>query len=258
MTTSPAHGRHRTQSRYNPVSEIAGVLSRAGEHGARASAVLAASGGLVAAFAMPASATPLQQAPKAAPAAAESLAAAPKALASTVLAAPASAAPAARETFGVSGITAVAKPKPKPVVVSTRAVTAASGAVSRSSSRVTLVPAAPAPAPRASASAVVNAARALLGVRYVLGGASMSGMDCSGMTLTAFAAVGISLPHQSESQRRLTTRVSNPVPGDLVFWGSPAWHVGIYSGGGMSIEASTSAGRVVERPLWGSYYFGRL
>jgi cell wall-associated NlpC family hydrolase len=105
---------------------------------------------------------------------------------------------------------------------------------------------------------VVNAARALLGVRYVLGGASMSGMDCSGMTLTAFAAVGISLPHQSESQRRLTTRVSNPVPGDLVFWGSPAWHVGIYSGGGMSIEASTSAGRVVERPLWGSYYFGRL
>lgn len=261
-------GRHRS-SGYNPLSEISGIVARAGEHGARASAVLAASGGLVAAFAMPAQAAPVTTRTATATSAstlstakgASTKVAAAKVKAAVV--APKVTAPVATESFGLAGVKAVAKPKPRPVVVQSRVIvssTRATQAVSRSAGRTAVAApaAAAAPAPRASSSAVVNAARALIGVPYVWGGESMGGVDCSGMVLLAHRAVGVSLPHSSSAQANMTTRVSNPVPGDLVFWGYPAWHVAIYSGNGMSVEASTRQGRVVERPLWGSYYFGRL
>lgn len=60
---------------------------------------------------------------------------------------------------------------------------------------------------------------------------SVTGFDCSGFTQYVFGKVGISLPRTAEQQRQFVTPVSNPQPGDLVFFGAPACHLGIYAAG---------------------------
>src|SRR5699024_3254361 len=77
---------------------------------------------------------------------------------------------------------------------------------------------------------------------YVWGGSSPSGFDCSGLTSYVYRQVGVSLPRTAASQQNFGTRVSLSAlqPGDLVFWGSPAYHVGIYIGGGSYIHAPTT------------------
>ncbi len=86
---------------------------------------------------------------------------------------------------------------------------------------------------------VVWWAKKYLGVPYVWAGASPSGFDCSGFTMYVYKKVGVSLPHSSRAQINCGARVSrnNLQPGDLVFFGSPIHHVGIYVGGGMFIHA---------------------
>ena len=76
--------------------------------------------------------------------------------------------------------------------------------------------------PAQSSSGVVNIARGLLGIPYVYGGESPSGFDCSGFTQYVFGKAGISIPRTASAQQHAATRVSNPKPGDLVFFGSPA------------------------------------
>ena len=250
-------GRHRSGGRYNPVSEFTTLVARAGESGAKATAVLAASGGLVTAFALPAQAaqpavasTATKAAPKAlAPAVDKALAAKP------AVVAPAAALPAAIQSFGVVGAKAVAKPKPKPVVAAV-ATDRSTDAASRSTTRTSV--AATAPAPKASSSAIVNIARSLLGIYYVYGGTTPAGFDCSGFTSYVYRQVGISLPRTAAQQQSAATRVSNPVPGDLVFWGYPAYHVGIYSGNGMVIDSSKAGYPTRERAIWGSPMYGRF
>lgn len=101
--------------------------------------------------------------------------------------------------------------------------------------------AAPAAPPSASgADAAVAFARAQLGKRYELGADGPDSYDCSGLTMMAWRQGGVSLPHSSRAQYGATTRVplSAIEPGDLLFYGSPIHHVGIYVGGGQMIEAS--------------------
>jgi cell wall-associated NlpC family hydrolase len=95
------------------------------------------------------------------------------------------------------------------------------------------------PASSASANAVIANAKQYLGVPYVWGGSTPSGFDCSGFVSYVYRSVGISLPRTSSAQQNVGTRISlNQVqPGDLVFRGSPAYHVGIYIGGGKYIHA---------------------
>jgi len=90
------------------------------------------------------------------------------------------------------------------------------------------------PAPAAGGSIIAIAA-SLTGIPYRYGGSSPStGFDCSGYTSYVYKlAKGIVLPRTADGQRRGATKVSNPVPGDLVFFGIPASHVGIYAGNGM-------------------------
>jgi cell wall-associated NlpC family hydrolase len=96
-------------------------------------------------------------------------------------------------------------------------------------------------------------AYAQLGKPYHYGGAGPRTFDCSGLTMRAFAAAGVSLPHSAAAQQRAGRRVplSQLQPGDLVFWGSPAYHVGIYVGGGRIIDAPHTGTDVQIQALWG-------
>lgn len=91
-----------------------------------------------------------------------------------------------------------------------------------------------------TASTVLKEAFNYLGVPYVWGGTSPNGFDCSGFTQYVFKnSVGVILPRVSQSQQNFGTRVSiiDIQPGDLVFFGTPAYHVGIYIGNGQYIHA---------------------
>ena len=94
--------------------------------------------------------------------------------------------------------------------------------------------------PASGAAAAVAEARRQLGKPYRWGAAGPDSFDCSGLTLWAWRAGGRSLPHSSRAQFSATRRVAlgDIQPGDLVFYGSPIHHMGIYVGGGTMVEAS--------------------
>jgi cell wall-associated NlpC family hydrolase len=85
-----------------------------------------------------------------------------------------------------------------------------------------------------------------IGDRYVFGAAGLVTWDCSGLTMRAYQAAGVSLPHSSAAQARMGKKVSlNALkPGDLLFFGRPVSHVGMYIGGGKMVHAPRSGSRV--------------
>ncbi len=95
------------------------------------------------------------------------------------------------------------------------------------------------PPARAARSEVVNIARRYLGAPYRWAASGPNAFDCSGFTSFVYRQVGVSLPHSSRAQIGVGQRVSRGdlQPGDLVFFGSPIHHVGIYVGGGSYIHA---------------------
>ena len=111
-----------------------------------------------------------------------------------------------------------------------------------------------------STSNVLSVAAQYTGIMYRYGGTSPStGFDCSGFTQFVFGKVGVKLPRTTEAQRRATTRVSSPRPGDLVFFGSPAYHVGIYAGNGMMYDSGRSGLPTQKRKVFsGVSGYGRV
>jgi cell wall-associated NlpC family hydrolase len=108
-------------------------------------------------------------------------------------------------------------------------------------------------------SEVVNIAKRYIGVRYTWGGSSPStGFDCSGFTSWVFSQVGVNLPRTSRAQIGAGQRVSRADlrPGDLVFFGTPIHHVGIYVGGGQMIHSPTTGSTVRVAPLLGNFVGG--
>ena len=89
------------------------------------------------------------------------------------------------------------------------------------------------------ANKVIAYAEQFLGVPYVWGGSSPSGFDCSGLMQYVFHSVGVNLPRVSNAQQNVGIRISpsQVQPGDLVFKGDPAFHVGMYIGDGKWIQA---------------------
>lgn len=99
-------------------------------------------------------------------------------------------------------------------------------------------------------SAVIAIAERYLGVPYILGGSSPSGFDCSGLTSYVYRQLGISLPRTAAAQQASVPSVSTPQVGDLVFFGYPAYHVGIYAGNGMMIAAPHPGTVVKLQPIY--------
>lgn len=85
-----------------------------------------------------------------------------------------------------------------------------------------------------------------IGDKYVFGAAGMTYWDCSGLTMRAYQTAGVSLPHSSRAQYNYGKSIkrANLAPGDLVFFGRPISHVGIYLGGGKMVHAPRSGSRV--------------
>lgn len=98
----------------------------------------------------------------------------------------------------------------------------------------------PAPPSNPQAAIAVRAAESYLGVPYCWGGASRACVDCSGLTMLAWEAAGVDLPHYSGAQMADSTPVpvSDLEPGDLLFYGpGGSDHVAMYIGDGEMIQA---------------------
>jgi len=105
------------------------------------------------------------------------------------------------------------------------------------------------------ASTAVAFAYAQLGKPYQYAAVGPNSYDCSGLTMTAWAAAGVSMPHYSGAQYQAFPRVPMDAlqPGDLVFWGpGGSNHVAMYVGGGQVISAPQTGDVVKVRSMYGS------
>jgi cell wall-associated NlpC family hydrolase len=100
----------------------------------------------------------------------------------------------------------------------------------------------------------VRAAQSQLGVPYVWGGATPGvGFDCSGLTMWAWAQAGVSLAHGATEQYYEVQHVSmsDLEPGDLIFYGNASllYHVVMYIGNGMVVQAEETGTNVMDTPI---------
>nr|WP_275434733.1 C40 family peptidase [Brevibacterium ravenspurgense] len=95
---------------------------------------------------------------------------------------------------------------------------------------------------------VLAIAKQYVGTRYVWGGTTPSGWDCSGFTSYVYGKVGVNLPRQTGAQRNAGKTVprSQAKPGDIIW--SPG-HVGIYAGNGMMYDAGNKNSKTSYRSI---------
>ena len=117
---------------------------------------------------------------------------------------------------------------------------------------------APPPSVRSGASKAVATAASQIGKPYEWGADGPDSYDCSGLTMYAWASAGVSIPHSSRAQYSSLPKVSRSElrPGDLVFFGNPIHHVGIYEGGGVMINAPETGEYVRRNSIARSDYVG--
>jgi cell wall-associated NlpC family hydrolase len=117
---------------------------------------------------------------------------------------------------------------------------------------------APAPAPTPVRAALIATAAQYVGYPYVLYGTPPEAFDCSSYTWWIYGQNGINIPRTVRDQRTFVTPVTDPQPGDLVFYKN-YYHVGLYAGPGMSYEAQNPNTDVVYGPIWDDdVWYGRV
>lgn len=118
---------------------------------------------------------------------------------------------------------------------------------------------------RTLSSDIINTAKKYLGVRYVYGGSTPKGFDCTGFTSYVFKQHGISLPRTTTEQAKVGTKLSRAElqVGDLIIFSNtykagPS-HAGIYMGNGQFIHSSSNrSGGVIISDLNSTYYSGKF
>ena len=113
------------------------------------------------------------------------------------------------------------------------------------------------------ADALIATAKKYIGVKYIWGGSSPSGFDCSGFVQYVFKQHGIFLNRTvvTQYQHGYAVSRSNLQPGDLVFFQNTYTtglsHIGIYIGNGEFIHASSSQGVTISQlsnSYWNTHY----
>lgn len=102
---------------------------------------------------------------------------------------------------------------------------------------------------------VVEYAKQFLGCKYVYGGTTTNGFDCSGFTQYVYKHFGVNLNRTAAAQYSNGTAVTDLQTGDLVMFGkSGINHVGIYIGGNTFIHAANPSRGVTTDTLASGYY----
>ena len=101
------------------------------------------------------------------------------------------------------------------------------------------------------AAVAVRAAMAQIGKPYVWAGSGPGSFDCSGLTMSSWRQAGVVMAHSAADQYASFKHVSvdQLQPGDLVFFGHPIHHVGMYVGGGMMVHAPETGELVQVSPM---------
>ncbi|WP_394542666.1 C40 family peptidase [Priestia aryabhattai] len=113
------------------------------------------------------------------------------------------------------------------------------------------------------ASKLINTGKKYMGVKYVWGGTTPSGFDCSGFLDYVYKeALGVKLPRTVAEIYKVGVSVKTPSVGDLVFFETykpGASHAGIYLGNGKFLHSSSSKGvgiTEMSNSYWSQRYIG--
>jgi cell wall-associated NlpC family hydrolase len=111
---------------------------------------------------------------------------------------------------------------------------------------------------------VADLAQQYVGSRYVWGGSSPAGFDCTGFVLWVFGQFGVSLPRTEAGQLASGDRVATDdlQPGDVLVFANTyrrgLSHVGIYVGDGNFVHAVDERHGVQVSHVWDAYWAPRL
>ena len=104
-----------------------------------------------------------------------------------------------------------------------------------------------------SVASILADGKKFIGLRYLWGGLSDWGMDCSGLIWNVFRTHGMTIPRDADPQYRSGKKVKlkRIKPGDILFWGTEKYvhHVALYVGGDKMLEAPDASGRVRIVPI---------